>query len=80
MQKSQVTYQAMSLSTLDTKIGFAAAVRTVVSAIKACVIRGLTKITVLFFVTFNFADITTVLSFPSVLSVIRAVFYRVLVG
>ena len=65
MQNSQVTYQAMSLSTLDTKIGFAATVRTVVSAMKACVIRGLTKIALLFFVTFNYGVLVLLEPYPT---------------
>lgn len=67
----------MSHSTLNTEIGFAAPIHTVVSAQPTYTVRVLTQIAVLFFVTFNACNVTTVISVP-VADVYTAVSYRVI--
>lgn len=54
----------MSQSTLNTKIGFAAPLHTVVSAPPTYTARVLTQIAVLFFIAFNACNVTTVISVP----------------
>ena len=51
----------MSDVTLDAEIGFATRVRTVVSALPAFAVRGLTQLAELCLVVFNFSKVTTML-------------------
>lgn len=75
-QKRQITYKAMSHSILNTEIGFATTIHTVVSTPRTYTVWVMTQIAVLFFVAFNGCSVTTVLSF-SVAAVDTAVDYRV---